>query len=35
MGGWSHAWYLSNEGEKVETNNAPTRYATNWLVFRK
>ena len=35
MGGWSHAWFLSNEGEKVETNNGPTRYATNWLVFRK
>ena len=35
MGGWSHAWYLNNWDERVETNNMPTKYASNWLVFRK
>ncbi len=35
MGGWSHSWYLNNAGERIETNSPPTKYASNWLVFRK
>lgn len=35
MGGWSHAWYHDNNGEIVTTNSKPTRYATNWLIFKK
>lgn len=35
MGGWSHAWYRDNYGEKVETNSKPIKYATNWILFKK
>lgn len=35
MGGWSHAWYRNNDGKIVNTNAIPTRFATNWLLFKK
>lgn len=34
MGGWSHAWYRDNYGEVIETNSAPCKWATNWLLFK-
>ncbi len=35
MGGWSHACYRDNFGEIVTTNSDTTRFASNWLIFRK
>lgn len=35
MGGWSHAWWRNNDGKIVTTNAIPTRYASNWLIFKK
>lgn len=35
MGGWSHAWWRDNDGTLKTTNAIPTRFASNWLIFKK
>ncbi|MCQ2286062.1 MAG: hypothetical protein MJZ76_04220 [Bacteroidales bacterium] len=35
MGGWGYAHYCDNDNMMVETTHAPTKYASNWLVFLK
>lgn len=35
MGGWSHSSYRSNSNKRVTTNAIPTRFASNWIVFKK
>ena len=34
MGGWSHSWYRDNYGDVITTGSSPTKYASNWLLFK-